>query len=196
MKTYSDQEVIKMIQSGATRKEDRALEYLYAQYYSLIEKLIKNNNGTEIEAADVFQDSIIVLYNQLKSGEVELNCTIKTYLYSVSRNLWLRELRLKNKQVDLMIDNETVPIEERQLKRLESNEQSELIAQLIKKLGEECQKILLLFYFEKLRMDDIANRLNLKTAQVAKNKKARCLKRLKAAAENSTVFYEFFKGGR
>src|ERR1700712_1349091 len=78
----------------------------------MVQALIINNNGSADEARDIFQEAMIVLYEKAKSGTFELNCLLKTFLYSVSRRLWLKRLQQLQKYVG-RIENmaETVPVE-------------------------------------------------------------------------------------
>ena len=51
-------------------------------------------------------------------------------------------------------------------------------------LGEACQELLVKFYFEKQSMTEIAESLNLDAAST-RNKKYRCMERLRKKALNS-----------
>jgi DNA-directed RNA polymerase specialized sigma subunit len=49
----------------------------------------------------------------------------------------------------------------------------------LQKLGENCQRILRLFYFEKKSMEVIAQEMEYTNAENAKNQKYKCLQQLK-----------------
>ena len=49
----------------------------------MVQSLIINNNGSSDDARDIFQEAVIVLYEKARTGTFELNCQLKTYLYSV-----------------------------------------------------------------------------------------------------------------
>jgi DNA-directed RNA polymerase specialized sigma24 family protein len=70
---------------GILNDSKEILNRLYSTYFPMILQLVLNNNGNEDDAKDVFQESIIVLYNKVKSGNFELNSKLKTFLYSVCR---------------------------------------------------------------------------------------------------------------
>ena len=53
-----------------------------------------------------------------------------------------------------------------------------LLRRIFDLLNEGCKKVLLAFYFEGKTMDEIASYSNLGSAQAAKTKKLRCMKRL------------------
>src|SRR6516225_9821011 len=71
----------------------------------MVQSLILNNNGNREDAKDIFQEAIIVLYEKSKSDSFQLSCLIKTYVYSVSRRLWLKRLmqmqRLTSETIDV-----------------------------------------------------------------------------------------------
>ncbi|MBN8787361.1 MAG: sigma-70 family RNA polymerase sigma factor, partial [Terrimonas sp.] len=92
-----EQELIK----GLALNEKGAIETIYKDNFAVIQHLIINNNGSEDDAKDIFQEAVIVLYEKAKSGVFELNCQIKTYLYSVSKRLWLKRLQ-KNNRFELL----------------------------------------------------------------------------------------------
>ena len=70
--------------------EKAAIEAVYKENFSLIQHFVVSNNGSEDDARDVFQEAMMVLYEKSRNPEFELTCQIKTYLYSVSRRLWLK----------------------------------------------------------------------------------------------------------
>ena len=79
--------------TGLARNDKRCVEAIYKDNFNTIQALIINNNGSADDAKDVFQEAMIVLYEKTRSGNFELNCQIRTYLYSVCRRLWLKRLQ-------------------------------------------------------------------------------------------------------
>ena len=65
----ADNEIILGIRNGTKDSLDR----LYRAYFPMILQLVISNNGDEDDAKDIFQESVIVLYNKVKGGEFELN---------------------------------------------------------------------------------------------------------------------------
>lgn len=58
-------------------------------------------------------------------------------------------------------------------------EHRELVAKLVASLGEQCQQILRLYYFERRSMQEVAEITGFKDEQKARNKKYKCMKALK-----------------
>ena len=162
---------------------------MYKEYRGVIQNVVLKNNGDQQDAEDIFQDGIIVLYNQAKKPNFELNCAVKTYLYSICRNLWLKKLRKFNRVVELTDSiKQHVTIEESQLKTLEVTEEKEILAGYLDQLSEGCHKILKYFYFEKKKMAEIADLMDLANEQGAKNKKSMCMKKLRSLMKASKYF--------
>ena len=170
----------KQLLQGLVKDDRTAIETLYKENYKMVQSLIINNNGTSDDARDVFQEAMIVLYEKVKSGSFELNCQIKTYLYSVSRRLWLKRLQQMQKysgEVDGVA--EVIPVEE----ELEAHEQRNTEFQMMEKsmmsLGEPCKSLLEAYYLQKKNMTEIASAFGYTNAENAKNQKYKCLMRLK-----------------
>ncbi|MDO6432474.1 sigma-70 family RNA polymerase sigma factor [Flavitalea sp. BT771] len=165
---------------GLALNDRKAIETIYKQHYNMVQSLILNNNGSPDDARDIFQEAMIVLFEKVKSGSFELNCLIKTYLYSVCRRLWLKRLSQQQRispEVEKL--EETVPVEE----DLELHEQKDLDFQVMersmKNLGEPCKSLLEAYYLQKKSMVEIAGSFGYTNADNAKNQKYKCLMRLK-----------------
>jgi DNA-directed RNA polymerase specialized sigma24 family protein len=83
--------------AGLANGSDAMLEELYNRYFPMVLHLILNNSGTEDDAKDIYQETLIVLYEKVTTDSLELHCQLKTYLYSVSRRLWLKQLSMRNR---------------------------------------------------------------------------------------------------
>lgn len=165
---------------GIQNADSNALDAVYRLYFPMILNFILNNNGTEAQAKDVFQDAVIVLYNKLKDQQFQLTCKIKTYIYSVCRRLWLKELNQKKTVSFSVHDFESfLEFEESDLEKQKLEEEKHhCLSQSLIELGEPCKSIILGFYVEKLSMDQIAKQMGYTNAANAKNQKYKCFKRL------------------
>ncbi|MEO7306209.1 MAG: sigma factor, partial [Ferruginibacter sp.] len=89
----SNLEQEKLLLEGLASNDGTVIEAIYRDNYPMIQGFILNNNGNSDEARDIFQEAMIVIYEKAVSGNFELNCLLKTYLYSVCRRLWLKRLQ-------------------------------------------------------------------------------------------------------
>ena len=158
----------------------KAIETIYKQHFSMVQSLILNNSGYPDDARDIFQEAMIVLYQKARSGSFELNCQLKTYLYSVCRRLWLKRLN-QMQRISPEVDNleETVPVEEELERHEQRNRDFLVMEQAMNNLGEPCKSLLEAYYMEKKSMVEIAGDFGYTNADNAKNQKYKCLMRLK-----------------
>ncbi len=170
----SDQQVISAIRNG----NDAALKYLYERNLRMIKKYITQNSGTEPDAAEILQDALIIFWEKVRSCEFTLNSKISTFLFSVARNKWLKELGRKKRFS--MIDETQMnsPDDDNQEDRIIEQELVDIVKLHMEQLSPLCKKILLLYYYEEKSMDEISKFLGLANENVAKSKKYQCKKQL------------------
>ena len=168
---------------GLRLSNDAVIRSIYKKHYPVIAKMVLNNNGTEQEAKDVFQETVLVLYHHVKKSEFTLSCALQTYLYSVARRLWLKQLHKKNgltKLDERFYEGEDVAEAKSDLEIYEERDQNiNRMKDSMGQLGEPCKALLEDFYTKHLSMDEIAEKFGYTNADNAKNQKYKCLQRLK-----------------
>jgi len=180
----------KALLQGLARNDRKAVETIYRENYNMVQVLIINNNGSSDDAKDVFQEAMIVLYEKVRSGSFELNCQIKTYVYSVCRRLWLKRLQQLNR-FSPAVENldSTVQVEEEIEEHEKRQTEFEMMDKAIGSLGEPCKSLLEAYYLQKKNMQEIAANFGYTNADNAKNQKYKCLMRLKK------IFFTHYKTG-
>jgi RNA polymerase sigma factor (sigma-70 family) len=160
------------------QKGDRqALEWIYRTYWPMIVHFVRLNKGTQQEAEDLYQESILTLYEQVRKGNFRMNSSIKTYLYSICRNKWLSQLRVQKNVTDIDEYREEIAEEDAESDLSLPNDSE--IRKAIEGLGEPCRTLLTGFYYHKLSLEQLAEQLNYASTNVAKQQKFRCVERLK-----------------
>ncbi|MEP7231743.1 MAG: sigma-70 family RNA polymerase sigma factor [Ginsengibacter sp.] len=167
-----------------------AIEKIYRENFPTIQAFILKNNGYADDAKDIFQEAMIVLFQKAKLDSFVLTCQVKTFLYSVSRRLWLKKLQRENKYNDVT-DNlkETVSVDDEIEAHEKQNAEMHLMEKALSKIGEPCKGILEAFYIEKKTMPEIAEAFDYTNADNAKTQKYKCLNRLKK------IFFSQYKNG-
>lgn len=180
----------KALLEGLAASDKKAIETIYRENFNMVQSLVINNNGSADDAKDVFQEAMIVLYEKARSGTFELNCLIKTYIYSVCRRLWLKRLQQLNRYSPPVESLElTVPVEEEMEDHEKRNAEFEMMDKAIGSLGEPCKSLLEAYYLQKQNMQVIAASFGYTNADNAKNQKYKCLMRLKK------IFFTHYKNG-
>ena len=174
---FTDNQFIDGLRTG----NSEVLTALYKKYYSIVLKLIVNNSGTEDAATDIYQETIIVLYENAQKLSFGLNCKLQTYIYSIAKRLWLKQLK-KNGKTFLFKDddeNELVDITEDFNEHLSKEADLDKMNKSLVELGEPCSALIKDFYVHKLSMEEIADKFGYTNADNAKTQKYKCLQRLK-----------------
>lgn len=169
-----DEEVIKGIYQN---NEEAFIEW--ARYHFLVD---------HDQAKDIFQLSIIALYQNAKTGRLHtLTASIKTYIFSIGRRLLLQ---LKKKEVNRQTFNHDdlshLNIPDEVCANLVDNGK---LTKILDKIGEPCNTILQQFYYFGLTMKQLVPITGYKTEAVVRKKKHECMEKLKTfvAASNFTI---------
>ncbi|MEJ1239756.1 sigma-70 family RNA polymerase sigma factor [Chryseolinea sp. T2] len=139
------------------------------------------------DSKDIYQLTIMIFYDNVRTGKLlNLVSSVKTYLFGIGKNL-ARERQRKEKRI--------VPIaKEKWLKEYLIDEPEEQLDEglfalarvALEKLGQPCQRIVELFYFEKKNMTEISEALGYKNPDTAKNQKCKCMARLRKLFSDET----------
>jgi RNA polymerase sigma factor (sigma-70 family) len=182
---FSDNEFIEGLRTG----NNEILSALYKKYYNIVLKFIVNNSGSEEAAQDIYQETVIVLYENARKENFELNCQLQTYVYSIAKRLWLKQLKKSGKTFLFKEDeeNEVVDVGSDMNEHEEKEQNIEKMNKSLTDLGEPCATLIKDFYVLKLSMDDIAEKFGYTNADNAKNQKYKCLQRLKKYFFNTSI---------
>ena len=98
----------------------------------------------------------------------------------MNRHTWLNELKRRGRQLarEEKYEKGQERVEQDTGLLIADREEKAMIATLVGALGETCQKILVLFYYENLSMREILDATDYENEQVVRNKKYKCLKQL------------------
>jgi len=175
--TYTDLEFIE----GLRHNKDAVLRALYKKYYNLVLKYVVNNSGSSEAAADIYQETIIVLYENVQKPAFELNCQLQTFIFSIAKRLWLKQLRNSGHTLRFREDEEEeiVDVSEEISEHLKKESDLEKMNVSMENLGEPCKTLLKDFYVYKLSMEEISEKFGYTNADNAKTQKYKCLQRLK-----------------
>jgi len=168
-----------LLLKGLALNDKKAVETIYKDNYNMVQALIISNNGNVDDAKDIFQEAMIVLYEKVQSGSFELNCQINTFVYSVSRRLWLKRLMQQNRYTLSEDGLDTVQIEDELEEHEKRNADFARMEKAMSGLGEPCKSLLEAYYLQKKSMQEIAAEFGYTNPDNAKNQKYKCLMRLK-----------------
>jgi RNA polymerase sigma factor (sigma-70 family) len=175
---YTDTELIAAI--GDKSSLNKAILFLYQQYSQSTSSFIIHYGGSRQDAEDIFQETVVAFIEIVNKGKYRMEASIKTFLVSVARNIWMNELKrrersgYREKQFEYGREQKESAISD----HISDLEKKRQLRELVYQLGEPCRKILLLFYYENLSMKEILGHLPYENEQVVRNKKYKCLQQL------------------
>ena len=178
LKIFNEMDFIERIKTN-----DRAvLGEIFLRYRKMVFSHILSHGGSKADAEDMLQEAIIVLWQNVCSGKFELRSKLGTYIMAVAKNKWMAEQRKRSRytsdgNLSLAEKEDEAPSS---LDSLLADEQQEAVQAALQKIGDNCRKLLMLFYFEERSMAEIAGIMKFAGPDVAKAKKYQCKKSLEA----------------
>ncbi len=182
LEKYSDNDLVELLASGLSTNEDKAIAYLLQKHSSDIDNfLFKKGISEANDRKSILYDAIVelLLKCRKKKFKVEVGNSIRKYLFVVSRNIMYKKWRSIYQLRNLKLKYHEDQIEECFLKKMEQEEDRNLLIHMISSLGEKCRQVLFARYYFELKHEEIAPLVNLKNAQGVRNKQFKCLKKLR-----------------
>jgi len=163
--------------------------YIYRQYAELISFNVVTMGGSLQDGEDIFQETVVTFIDLVRKSKFRGESSVKTFLVSVARNIWLNELKRRKSgdQRAKVFETSRGHIENDVIENLNKRELREQLLSLINHLGESCRKVLTLFYYENLPFEEIVRKMGYESQQVARNKKYKCMKELSDLIRNNPV---------
>jgi RNA polymerase sigma factor (sigma-70 family) len=192
MSPVTDSEIIIAIK---TSNNNAVLSHLYKSVLPKIKRFIIKNSGSEDDAKDIFQDAVIILFNQVKLNKFDETKEIGGFMYSVARNLWINKVKRQNKQIQIT-DTEyelKADIGQDSLNGMITNEKTLAIKDLMNQVGEECKQLLKYSIYDRLSMKEICEKMGYSSESVAKTYNYRCKQKLVNLVKNNKVIISLFK---
>lgn len=159
---------------------EKPVRQLYHHYFENVVAHVCSNNGDRDDGADIFQEAVLIFIEKVKNGQFRGECSIKTFLMGIVRNLWLFELRTRsrrNNRETIYMDGEDKEVELSGF--LGDKKDTRGLQQVLDKIGETCKKILIGYYYEEKSMKELLSQFDYENEQVLRNRKSKCMKKVK-----------------
>ncbi len=179
----------KYIIYGLKKKDNSTIEYVYKAWFPSIESLVLRNSGDNMDAEDMFQDALVILYKKIVYDNLTLTCSLKTFLYAICKNLWFQRLQKKEKVSKVKMEIESDQYFETNTYEME-NAKYNLYRKHFLNLSNDCRKILVLF-LQKVSLKNIAKIMHHSSPDYTKTRKYLCKKELKKRIFNDPEYKKF-----
>ena len=178
----SDHHLLASLAAG----DRRATEEIYKQNSRIFSAWLVKNGGNSVDAADIFQEAMVILFGKAEAPDFRLTCSLGTYLFAISKNLWFKRLQKQSRNPVFLEENlgaddsdpgiaysEDIKVhEERELHYDQLNAS-------LDQIGEPCRSLLKAFYHHDKSMQEIAADFGYTNPDNAKTQKYKCLARLR-----------------
>lgn len=175
---HSDQALLAALRGN--KDLDKAVRFLYRQYFDVLSIYTRQNSGTPQDAEDIFQEVVVTFIELVNQNKFRGESSIKTFLYSLNRHIWLNELKKRNRmqQRNIKFERSRSQSEADVSTHIAGREARAQVMKVIGQLGEACKQVLMAFYYQDLPVKDMLAFLPYENEQVIRNKKYKCLKKL------------------
>jgi RNA polymerase sigma-70 factor (ECF subfamily) len=178
----SDDQTISQIKAGGQAELGNIYETHRDEF---IHWLTREFNCSSDDSKDIYQLTILIFYDNVKSGKLEhLVSSIKTYLFGIGKNVARETIRKARRNTPI---NQQKWLKELLADEPEEQSMDENFFVIAKKaladLGQPCQHLVELYYYERKSMEEISHLLHYKNADTAKNQKCKCMARLRLLFE-------------
>ena len=177
---------------GIMQNDERAWRHICREmkpgFASILGQTFSVDRISNEDIEDIFQESLIVLMQKVKSGKVICSHegALFSYLVQVGKLTACNQVRKKRElnwddavtfslQLHNIEDDEIAAYEKQQA-------QNELLDKIFGRIPSECSTLLKHFYWNHKPMDEIASILGMRNADSVKSKKNKCMNRIKEIA--------------
>jgi RNA polymerase sigma-70 factor (ECF subfamily) len=172
-----ESEIIQKIRSGGQTE----LGMIYEEYrLEFLQWITKEYDCSVDDGKDMYQLAILIFYDNIKQGKLQrLVSSVKTYLFGIGKNLAKDNMRKEKKFTPInqekwikeyLIDEPDHPLDDGIFA---------MAKRALEKLGQPCQRLIELFYYENKNIQEITEAMQYKNPETAKNQKCKCMARLR-----------------
>jgi RNA polymerase sigma factor (sigma-70 family) len=166
----------------ALKDNNSALIYeIYDKFFGIVQHLVKINHKAVPDAEDLFQDTVIAIYNRVRAKEFDLTCQFGTLVYAFAKRILLNQLRKKSNNTSITPIEEyeslliTVPDFDVEMDHLERQKRFD---RAFLRLDNRSRRLLEL-YIDGRSMAEIAQILGFKNAESVRVQKVKCIQKLR-----------------
>jgi len=181
MKNHSDHDTF----LGLKSRNNHAYEILYKFYYPSVKHFIIKNNGSIDDAKDIFQETICVLLEKVPKDDFSLASSLKTYIFAISSNLWLKRLRDANKIVKTELDiyEKYLTDYEEAEADIDANNTTKAL-NIFKRITTKCVTLLKAIFYDEKNIDTVTKEFGYTNKHNAQNQKFKCLEQARRGSDN------------
>ncbi len=161
---------------------------LYIRVFPAAAKFVSRKGGTLDQTKDLFQEPVIILYEQVLVPDKQIKQTVDGYLFGIVKHLWSRQYKSNNKNISLEDDFEAAMLEG------DTPLLYTRVLRLVSVAGNRCMELLKAFYYDKLTTKQMADRYGFSNEHSATVQKFKCLEKVRTFVKEKAISYDDFVG--
>ena len=188
MQEYTTQEILR----GISENNHVVIQHVYDRYFNEIKRFIEKFGGSNDDAMDIFQDSIIVIYEQMRNGEDKKIDKFRSYFFSICKFKWFNTMRdgkyseFSNVEIeDILPDFEYNVLSSSLNDVLEKERRVRIYFNSFMQLNSVCQRMIRYMAYG-WAVEDIAHEMNFSVVYTYR-KRQQCLNKLIKLVEKSIL---------
>jgi len=183
----------KIFIEGIKKQNEKVIAEIYNRYFPSVRQFIFKNNGSSEDARDIFNDAVIVIMEKIRDNTLDLRCSLKTYLYAISKNLWLKKMggeKLETISYE-EIEGTLACAEQIEEELINVNRAGLLYQKHLARMSLTCRR-LLEYFLEGRSYREITELMHYENESYARKRKYRCIKilvrRIKADPDYKNIY--------
>lgn len=180
---HPDQHYVEAIKTN----DHQTIRGIYKQFSAKVIRHVCKNNGSEEDAWDIIQETLLTIFQQASDEKLTLTCPFEAYFFLLCKRKWLNKLKRKK---GVTMDDSVLSIADDSLEHVRETEaydaKSRLFDDKFNELGEKCREVLTLS-IQLQDMEAVATQLGVSYAYVRK-KKSLCMGQLTELIRKSAIY--------
>lgn len=164
-----------------------AFGLLYEKYFPRVRKFILSNKGKIEDAEDVFQDSLLILYEKLYAENFQTYTCLGNYISGIAKNLWLKKLNNRNFYLEISENFYSENMEEINQAIEDERNYWVKLEDYMKKNSDHCQNLVHDIFFKYKKIEEIQAKYKYTTKHNAQNQKHKCVEQIKKIKEKDEL---------
>jgi len=171
-----------------TEARTQLFEALYISAFPGVARFVSKMNGTLEDAADIFQDALVIYYEKTLDNRFELTTSREAYITGIAKHLWLRKFSHDRNNVKLDAAEAAIEIA---VDYYPAVNDQKLLA-FLEQSGKKCLALLRAFYYERTPMKKLAHKFGFVSERSATVQKYKCLEKVRDTIKEKAFTYEDF----
>jgi len=177
---------------GLLENDQKVVRYIYKNYFKMVNGFVIKNRGSEQDAWDIFQESLIIVFEKLRQDPDCIHSSFQGYLYGVCKYGWIRRLSEKLESEELQeidLSDDYLPRYEfdqimNDIETLADKERRDRIFQeSYIQLKPDCRRVVDLMV-NGCTIEEVAEYMNFTSIKYAFRKRQQCKERLMEYIKN------------